>query len=155
MNELNTFPLWHLIIIDDPEGLPGKTIFNVLQLLHEIIHYKFVVLHDINGAYVAPLVRQEGKIIKIQSIFNNIQNVKQFDWGDFFLFKEYPKHWEKIEGCIYYPNFIIKSDTTIRAVDDTYVYIYTPYAEIIKIMGNNFKIDAIKNDYLDNLDYPY
>lgn len=155
MNEISNYPLWNLIIVIDPEGLPGKTLISVLDLIQSIVCFKYVVLHDINGAYVAPLVKQEGKIIEIQTISHIIRNVKQFDWGDFFLFKEYPKNWDKIEKYFDYPNYIIKSDTTIRAIDDTYVYIYTPYPELIGSIKNHFIVETVKTDRLENLDYPY
>lgn len=155
MNDSNTRSLWNMIIIEDPEGLPGKTLNNVLDLIQSIVCFKYVILNDINGAFVAPLVKQEGKIIEFQKISKIIKEVKQFDWGDFFLFKKYPDHWEKITKYFEYPEYILKSDTTVRAIDDTYVYIYTPYNEVVGLLQNHFIIETTKTDLLENLEYPY
>lgn len=53
-----------------------------------------------------------------------------------------------------YPFVISQSDTTVRAVDDTYIYIYTPFEEIVKLLKDNFQIESEKDGLLEDLDYP-
>ena len=83
-----------------------------------------------------------------------LPDIRQFEWGDFFLFKDYPKNWNN-SNDIPYPKVIIQTDTTIRAVDNQYIYIYTPFIEIIQIIKENCQIESEKTDSLENLDFPY
>jgi hypothetical protein len=89
----------------------------------------------------------------IKDLLKVLNDVEQFDWGDFFLFKEYPNQWNN-PGEEPYPYVVAQSDTTVRAIDDTYIYIYTPYPEIVKAIQENYLLESIKSDTLDNLDYP-
>lgn len=145
---------WTLITIADPKCLPGKSIFDVIQILLKAVNFKFVIIDDIIGARVSALVEKENTIMTVDSLLNIICNVVQFDWGDFFLFKEYPENWISSKKLTY-PDIIIQTNTTVRAIDDGYIYIYTPCEKIVKIIEENYKIESIKIDSINNLDYPY
>lgn len=153
---------WFLIIIRDEFALPGDSIFNIFQILLKVINLNFVILNDINGAgkdgkngLILSLQEKENQIIKIDDLLKVLCDVKQFDWGDFFLFKDYPQKWENPGGITDYPNLFIQTDTTIRAIDDTYIYVYTPSQEIVNGLKQNYEIESIKLDLLENLEYPY
>lgn len=146
---------WHLLIIDDQNFLPGKSIYDVLQLLANVIKFNFVILNDINGANISSLIEKENTVTSLEEILNAICEVKQFDWGDFFLFKDYPINWQTFGNINDYPKLIAQTDTTVRAVDDQYIYVYTPYQEIVEVLKENYVIESIKKDLLNNLDYPY
>ena len=124
---------WYLITIEDPAFLPGISISNIIQLFLKNIEFKFVILNDLNGAGISSLLEIENEIIKIEDLLKIINQVIQFDWGDFFLFKEYPQNWKNLRKIPYYPNLVIQTDTTIRAVDDQYIYVYTPYDVIVNL----------------------
>lgn len=154
LNDLNVNNSnWTLIIIKDPLFLPGKSISNIIQLIQNIVRFKFVILDYIYGAYTSSLVKKEKTIIQVDDLINILPEVEQFDWGDFFLFKEYPKNWNDPKGALY-PYVISQTDTTVRAVDDTYIYIYTPYKEIADIVIKSYEIESIKTDILENLEFP-
>ena len=70
----------------------------------------------------------------------------------FFYSKEFPKSWDD-SGNI--TDLINQTDTTIRAVDNGYMYVYTPHESIVEIIKKNYEIEEIKTDFLENLDYPY
>jgi hypothetical protein len=148
---------WTLITIDDPAFLPGKSIYDMIRLLLKIIDFKYIILYDIEGAseygLIPELQKLENEVIQLREFLKTLCKIKQFDWGNFYLFKEYPKNWSSIKSLKYLYH-IGHSDTTIRAVDDQYIYIYTPYEEIIKIIKENYTIESIKTDLLENLDYP-
>jgi hypothetical protein len=148
---------WYLITIEDPEGLPGKNILNVIQLIMKVMNFNFVILNDINGAgkygVVLSLQENENIVLKIEELLKVLNDITQFDWGDFFLFKQYPNKLEIFENKLY-PERISQTETTIRAIDDTYIYIYTPYKEIVDVIKENYEIESIKIDSLENLDYP-
>ncbi|MBA3603240.1 MAG: hypothetical protein H0W50_06295 [Parachlamydiaceae bacterium] len=147
---------WHQIIIDDPACLPGKIIYDVIQVLLCKIEFKYVVLDDIEGAAqkgLIPILRgMENSVLELDEFMSIVREVQQFDFGDFFLFKEYPKKWSNGTS---YPHAIAQTDTTVRAIDDQYVYIYTPYQEIVDVItSTEYKIESIKTDTLEKLEYP-
>ncbi|WP_068471237.1 hypothetical protein [Candidatus Protochlamydia phocaeensis] len=145
---------WYLIIIQDLNGLPGKSIFDLIQLLLKAVKFEFVVLDNIYGAIIKPLVDKENVIIKLEDALIDIDKVFQFDWGDFFLFKEYPQSWNDPKGALY-PHVIAQTDMTVRAVDDQYIYVYTPYRDLVDLIKNAYPtIESIKEDLLDNLEFP-
>ena len=118
--------------------------------------FNFIIVDDIQGAAEAAafLEKKENTLMELHDFLTIAIQVVQFDWGDFFLFQEIPKNWTNFQGELY-PHIIAQTDTTIRAIDDTYVYVYTPYQEIVNIIKENYEIESIKTDSLDNLDYPY
>lgn len=75
--------------------------------------------------------------------------------GRFFLFQKFPKHWENIDEIINYPDLIVQAGTTIRAVDDQYIYIYTKYIEVVNLIKDKYIVESIKTGSLSELDYPY
>jgi len=156
MNALNSKKNinWDLIVIDDPNFLPGMSIFELINLILKSINFRYVILDDIVGAAEEAnyLAEREGIVFEIDDFLKKVVGVVQFDWGNFFLFKEYPKNWQLIDRD--YPNLIRLSDTTIRAVDDQYLYIYTPYPEIVECINNHYVVESVKNDQLENLDFP-
>jgi hypothetical protein len=150
-------PYWTLIRIEDPAFLPGKSFFDILIFLLEIVNFKFVILDDIEGCgkkyLLALLQEKEDTVMDIKYFLKILDDVEHFEWGDFFLFKEYPNHWDNPKGK-FYRHTIAQTDTTVRAVDSTDIYIYTPYQEIVKVIKERYLIKSIKTDILDNLDYP-
>lgn len=145
---------WHQITIVDPNALPGKSIFDVIQHLLKLINFKFVVNNDIVGAGISFFKENENKVMDINTFLSNLFEVVQFDWGDFFLFKDYPENWINSKKDSY-PFQISKTDTTVRAIDDTYIYVYTPYHDVVNVLKENYEIEIVKYDLLEKLDYPY
>src|SRR5580658_491478 len=88
---------WTLVIIEESLALPGKSFFNIFLLLLKIIKFNFVILDDIEGCgkdwLISSFQEKENTIMKIEDLLGEICDVKQFDWGDFFLFKQYPESW--------------------------------------------------------------
>lgn len=150
-----TSKMWHLVTIEDAAGLPGKSICDMIKLFLQAITFNFIIIDDIYGAAeaVAVLEKQEGVVLQINDFLQIAEMVIQFDWGDFFLFTENPIEWKNSKNVLY-PSIIAQTSTTIRAIDDTYIYIYTPHQELVDLIAKNYKIESTKFDYLENLDYP-
>jgi hypothetical protein len=146
-------PVWFLVTINDSNFLSTKSI-SVILLIKEVHPVDYVILNDINGGSVAELIDLEGDIITIQELLSFLSGSGQLDWGDFFLFCKKPDNWNDPKDY-YYPTLVKQSDTTVRAVDDQYIYIYTPYQEILELIQTNYVIESIKQDALDKLDFPY
>ena len=155
----NTSQYWTQIVVCDPLFLPGKSIVDVIQSILKVKDYEYIILNEIYGVTKAVvLLEQKVNIpLKIQDLLSFVNDVKQFDWGDFFLFKDYPTHWDNSSEIINYPDLIIQADTTIRAVDDQYIYIYiyTRYIDIVEMIKNKYVYESIKIGSLEELEYPY
>lgn len=149
---------WYMITIDDPEFLSGKSIYDTIVLLLKNIEFKYVILNDIVGTgmpgAIPSLINQEDNVMDLHDFLRVLPDVKQFEWGDFFLFKEYPKGWDHPEKCDY-TYLLPQSNTVVRAIDNQYIYIYTPIDSIVQIIKKNYQIESFKFDVLENLDYPY
>lgn len=150
--------LWYLIIIDDaPRFLPGESIYNALLLIQKVEGIKFVILNYIEGTgkygLVHSLQDSKNQVIDIKKLMEKFCGIDHVEWGDFFLFKEYPNEWKNLKDEKY-PNSIVLTDVTLRAVDNHYMYIYTQSEKIVEALKENYVIESIKNDLLDNLDYP-
>jgi hypothetical protein len=149
---------WFLVIIDDPALLPGKSIFDVINHIRHCIEFKFVILNDIEGAgqnWLIPILHEkENMVLEIDQFLEIVCKVEQFDWGDFFLFKNYPTNWDSPKGKSY-PYLIAQTDTTLRAVDDQYIYVYTKNQKIVDVLKKEYKIESVKTGSLGHLEYPY
>jgi hypothetical protein len=154
---IQNFP-WTLITIDDPNFLSGKSISDAIQTLLEAVKFKFVILDNIDGSgkdwLIYTLQKEKDAVTPVDNFLKILCDITQLDWGDFFLFKEYPRNWSNFEGKPY-SDIIAQTDTTVRMVDNQYIYIYTPYQEIVNIIRENYEVESIKMDILENLDYPY
>lgn len=155
MNNKKEMKEWLLITIYDPRALPGKTIYEIIVLLLKLLDIKFVFLSDLEGVGVSNLIIKETTpLVEISVFLERIQLVDQFDWGDFFLLSSFPENLEVFEGTSY-EDAISLTETTVRAVDDSYIYIYTPYYEVVELIEEKFQIEKIKKGTLDTLEYPF
>jgi len=78
-----------------------------------------------------------------EDLLTLVKDVIQFDWCDFFLFKEFPENWKNSKKAPY-SNIVVQSDTTIRLVDDTYIYIYTPILDIKDNICGFYNVESVK-----------
>jgi len=129
VSNLSTDFYWYLITIADCErALNGESIHEMLTLICDIEKIKFVILNDVEGAGEFGLINswqdKIDEILDIGKIKTEPKKLIQLDWCDFFLFKEFPNDWTNPKDW-HYPTLIAQSDTTLRAVDDQYMYIYT------------------------------
>lgn len=147
---------WSLVVVVDPEFLPGKSIYDMIMVISKAVSFQFIVLGDIEGICknweIYNLKKKENEIQELSHIFKCMLKVLQFDWGNFYLFQDKPEHW-KYEGLMP-EELMIQSDTTVRAVDDTYIYVYTPYESIVNAIQESYVVESIKCDDLEKLDYP-
>ena len=144
--------MWYLVVIKDLQALPGKNLLKVLDIIQTKISFKFVFLDDIQGAGILNLSEKENKFLLYTDIIADIKKVTQFDWGDFFLFNTVPKDWDRSKD---YSDLVILTDTTVRAIDDTYIYVYSPYEEVSNALTKSFEVESVCLDTVENLAFPY
>ena len=136
--------MWHLVTIEDAAGLPGKSICDMIKLFLQAITFNFIIGEFmVHAEAVAVLEKQEGVVLQINDFLQIAEMVIQFDWGDFFLFTENPIEWKNSKNVLY-PSIIAQTSTTIRAIDDTYIYIYTPHQELVDLIAKNYKIESTR-----------
>ena len=147
---------WHLVIIQDPHCLPGQSIFEMISVILGVLPLKFIILDYVFGGAPNGLIyslQEIGVIRKLEDFLKIVKDVKKFDWGDFFMFKEYPSNWDRGDDELY-PYVIKQADTTVRAVDDCYIYVYTPYEEVVAAIKSKYIVYSHTFDVLNNLSYP-
>src|SRR5262249_17806906 len=144
--------------IDDPAFLRGNSIYVIIKLFLKISKFSYLILNDIEGSgkdwLIHSLQQKENTVLELDDFLKTVCDVKQFDWGDFFYLKNIRKIGTTLKMEII-RILLHKLNTTVRAVDDQYIYIYTPSKEIVNLIKENYKIESIKTDFLENLDYPY
>jgi hypothetical protein len=159
--EKNIKTQWIQIIIRDEEALPGKNLHKIINLIKNLINVSFIILNDIDGAgtiingigtTISFLRNLQGEAVRLEEVLTSIFETKQFDWGDFFLFSEYPTDWN-YTGLKLSP-MVAQTTSTVRAVDDTYIYIYTPFEAVLEELKKKYEIESIRVDDVANLDYP-
>ena len=105
------------------------------------------------GAIPEQLFEMECKIKPLSEVLHLFLEADQICFGEFFLFKEYPQNWINREGDK--SHFLIaQTTTTVRAFDQTSIYIYTPYQEVFKFLLEKYPIESHQFDYLENYVYP-
>lgn len=149
---------WYLMTIDDaPNSLPGKSFYEIFKIFLLVENIKFVILDRMQVAgefdLISTLHEEKDHVFELTTILEKICDIIQVDWGDFYLFKEYPYNWNNPNGEGY-PYVVAQSHITLRAVDDQYMYIYTQNKKIVDIVKSNYLVELIKHDLLENLDYP-
>ncbi|KAF3361870.1 hypothetical protein PHSC3_001637 [Chlamydiales bacterium STE3] len=148
---------WHLVTLELNDGPTGEAISKIIFYLKNVIRPNFVILDYIDGGskgnQIAYLKDRENQILKLEDFLKILNYIQIFDWGDFFLFEEIPARWEG-EKDILYPPLVARTDTTVRAVDGTYAYVYTPHRGVVDIIKKNYEIESLTTDFLTNLPYP-
>lgn len=146
---------WYLITIDDPNFLSGESVIELIRLLIKTKPFKYVILDDIDcSGSVLEINKMIDNPTELETLFQALVGRSQFIWGDFFLFVEYPEFWDAPENATY-PYLVEQTSTTIRTVDGQYFYIYTPYHDIVKAVSSKYRVESLKMNSLDKLDYPY
>lgn len=149
---------WYLITIDDPFYLSKTSVKNLLNFILEFVCFNYVVVDDIQGSgedwVISNMQKKQGSIFNKNEFFKFIDALKQLDWGDFFLYKEYPANLSTNKKGDY-PYLISQTDTTLRLVDSQYFYIYTQSNVLINELRKKYKIESVVHNFLTHLDYPF
>ena len=149
---------WWQVVIADESALSGESLIRLLQLVSQHVSAQFVVLDDIEGAGegINGLVSDDETllVLSVQAVIDCARAVVQFDWGDFFLLghKEEAVQW--LPGAPY-DDSVRKALVTIRAVDDTYFYIYTRNKDLVDVLVKNYPQAEVWKGPIKGLEFPY
>jgi len=148
---------WNQVVIPHSNALSGKGMQDLINLMMEVKKFKYVVLDDMQGIAQEYLMHifqnQQHIVMRLKDLLPILQDVEWFEWGCFYLLEEYNENWDN-EGHYFDFYMVKKTDSTIRAMDGNYAYIYTPYDSVAEIVTKNYTTEEIKTDFLENLDYP-
>lgn len=147
---------WYQLVISTEAT--SNNLAKIMKMIVDHLKLNFIILNDIQGTgenwLIHILQNHEDHPLRIKDFMSMLNDVHRFEWGDFFLFQSYPENWDSPERCDY--SFLInQTDTTLRAIDQGYIYIYTPDELIVQMIKENYDIESFKIDSLDRLDYPY
>ncbi|MBA4155757.1 hypothetical protein [Flavobacterium sp.] len=160
MNDQLNNQFWYEVVIDDvPRCLPGTSIHDLLLHIMKATELKYVVTDDVEGGMVLYFQQIEHVPIELNEVLPKFKTVIQFDWADFFLYKNYPSGWESFKERstrnLDYYELIQETDVTVRAVDDQYMYVYTKDENVVKVISDNYFTESIKFAPIENYIFPY
>lgn len=143
---------WTQIVIRDPQALPGKSIYDLIDIISRAKKISHVIVYNLEGAGTILLPKDlNTPVLSLDEFMKRVSLVTQFDWGDFFLFNHDPscesysdKGFEEIIPC---------TETTVKAVDDTYLYVYTSKPEIISAIQDKYSFKSMQTGDKSEVSY--
>ena len=143
---------WYEVVVPDPSNLSGPFVAAFLKLVARFMKIKNLVIDDLSGANVSELIENyTATIVELDIVVNLIANAVQFDWCNFLLFKCGGYIPGKDES---YAEFISKTTITVRAVDDSDLYLYTRDEGLVKEIIARYKGIAVNRGTLESFVYP-
>jgi hypothetical protein len=147
--------IWYQIVIQDETDLSGSALKRLVRIIAEILPVHFVVICDAEGA--GPnftSVFPPGQIVELElgKFTSVVMEVVQFDWGDFFLMLRDGQ----LNSCAPpYADMLPRALATIRAVDDTYFYVYTSDMKTADELCRAYPAAQRQAGKFSDLDFPY
>jgi hypothetical protein len=148
---------WWQIVIEDESALSGESLIRLLKLVSPNIEVHFVAVDDIEGggAGISRLMNNGAPLVlSLQAVLDSAESVVQFDWGDFFLFQNKEQALQVLPGEPY-SDSVCKALVTVRAVDDTYFYVYTRSQDLVEAILEKYSEAEVWKSPLKKLEFPY
>jgi hypothetical protein len=146
---------WYQVEICDPSALSGDSVVRLLTELATLLPVARVVVSRAEGSGPGfNALFPELMELDVPTIVSHAQQVTQFDWADFFLV-DTPGAVADVSPSGDYREILPRTLATVRAVDDTYFYLYTrdrATAETVARTHIGAKIDARRIEDLDFAD---
>lgn len=114
------------IIATPPEGATGDNLLRILAALDVSSRTSDVIVADVECNGDRSWIQPSPFRTSVQRLFEYAARVGQFDWGTFFFFRETT---QTDIARSSFQSLFLQADITVRAVDDTYFYVYSPNLE--------------------------
>ena len=92
--------------------------------------------------------------MRLDDFLREVDHVTQFDWGDFYLLSEA----QVAKGFKYrrrgYQRLIPESKYLVRAVDDTYVYVFSAEAVAGRLIATGIPWESLREEDMLRFVYP-
>lgn len=149
---------WYQIEIKSDAALSGPSL---AQLIRTIARGAPVItavgVTDIEGAgddLESRFPRDRVTILDLDTFLVSVTDIDQFDWGDFFLARV-SSDLLGVQPSASYEEILPRVLATVRAVDDTYFYVYTRDRAIAQRLHNAHRDSRLKEGNLAELDFPF
>jgi hypothetical protein len=163
---------WYQIEVDEVkfgaqnmQDTSGEGTAAFLKFIKENIEFNYIVLHYLHGAIIGNLGNIALPVImSFEETIENIKPVPQFEFGNFYLFKDKDnaeKFRQKIENMGPTPGFGQKTisdpdtSTSVAIFDNTSFIVYTKNAELAQKIKEEYPKAKIENKSLDELEFYY
>ena len=144
---------WYLLIIKNSNVITGSNLYQLFQIIFKNLPVKNVGLDDVEGVNNLGLIVIKEMTYQDQNEFLNfLQSIKHLEWADFFLLSDRKTLEDKKKS---YPSLIKQTLTTVRIVDNTDTYVYTPLLSLVEEIRKNYSDIEMKRSNLEDLDYPF
>ena len=149
--------LWYQVVIEDPEWCTGPSFARYIQSVQSFITFdKGVLLSEEDWMNEIILLERkpDNLIIDISLMITRLQLISQIEWATVLLFdsEEQAKLIAPTDTLV---SAIKKATICLRAVDNTYIYIYSFLPDLMTELQNRGVVKEIKTGPIESLDFPY
>ena len=147
---------WTQIEIRDETALAGSSASRLVNILAHVLPVKYVIVGRAEGAGpdFAKIFKSEGFApFSLDEFIRNAEVVTQFDWADFYLVREH----DQLAGLgpmSPYPDLLAQALAIVRAVDDTYFYVYVRDETAADAVIAAYPHSLRKRGTIEDLEFP-
>jgi len=150
-------------VYDDPNSVSGASLAQFFRgLFSEKESFQdpcfkdwYVCVGAVEGAYIHSSLELEGGKFILGDFLKLIASADQFDWGDFYIFSNYSDWHSFSYGFENYASLIPKADGLIRAVDSTYIYVFTESKLRNQILDYKIEWESCSEEDTNLFRYPF
>jgi hypothetical protein len=126
------------IIVSPDGGSTGQGLVKVIDCLELLLRLPAVVVGDVECNGDRSWVQRPPFCSTTQNVVDTARSIAQFDWATFFFFPHPPS-----EGVVTYQfeDLFAHAELVIRAVDDTYFYVYSAHQDDAYRLSKLFPVE--------------
>ena len=151
----NNSKSWWQVEIEDDSALSGAATASLLSLIAKKTGSTHAAVLSVEGAgeRLSELQTEQEIVVPIERLLSTVRDIVQFDWADFFL-ADNEIQVRQIRRDEPYTKSLRKCLVLVRAVDDTYFYVYGTSPELREALGKAFSECSSKCGEPEDLDFP-
>jgi hypothetical protein len=146
---MDTRLLYEIIVTPDG-GSTGQNLIAVIESLNLLERFPHAAVLDVECNENRTWAELPPFYTTTQEVLKYANSVGQFDWASFFFFPSDSAH-ATIE-C-QFDTLFAKANLTVRAVDDTYFYVYSPLSEDVSLLSQVFSVHSSRKS-IDAIVHP-
>jgi hypothetical protein len=139
------------IVVTPDGGSTGQNLIKVLNSLNALSRLPAVVVADVECNGDRSWVQKVPFTTTTLEVIDYAGSVGQFDWATFFFFPRPPS--DNTENQQYNVLFAA-AEMVVRAVDDTYFYVYSPVEDDSSRLGQFFTVEC-QRKHKDAIVHPF
>lgn len=147
---------FHEIEFEVSDVLSGELVGEVVDTIAAVVACCGVAVARAEGAgprFARVFGGAELRIFSLDEFRALVVDVQQFDWGDFYLLN-HADALSEIESAAAYAVLIPRAVATVRAVDDTYIYVYARDSRVADEVVSKFPGCTRRTANLEDLTFP-